>query len=155
MTKSIFRSRTTKFLSVFLLGIAVGGYLFIGSQARSFPDQKMCVYSCYGSSELAGLIGSVGMRVMPGVMPKKIAETERCIAMEDPSPDAPVDIVVIPKKDILDIADVASEDAPYVLDCIGMIRSIVHERHLSAYKVMTNGQGLQKVRYLHFHILAS
>ena len=154
MTSSTSNKNSMKYLFALLAGVIIGAYLFIGTQPRSFPEQDKCGNSCYGASELVGLAGSVGLHLAPGMLPKKVAETERCIAMDDPSPEAAIDIVVIPKKDILDIADVAEEDVSYVVDCIGMIRTIVRERQLSVYKVITNGQGLQKVRYLHFHILA-
>ncbi|MHB1515754.1 MAG: HIT domain-containing protein [Acidiferrobacteraceae bacterium] len=150
----LLRHRRLQLLAVFLVGVALGGYLFIGSQPRSFPLLTSCGPSCHALPELAGLAASVGIRLAPGMLPQEVAQTKYCVAMKNPFPDEPVDIVVIPRKDIKDVADIVPSDAPYVMGCLELIGSIIRAQHLSSYRVLTNGAGIQEVRYLHFHILA-
>ena len=138
----------------FLGGIALGGYLFAQSQPRSFLALRNCGTSCYRENELAGLLVSAGIQRAPGLIPKVLMETDKCVAIADPLPDARFHAIVFPKKDIKDIADVSVVDAPYVLDCIGVIRSLILEHKLRYYRVHVNGPGYQDVAYLHFHLIS-
>jgi diadenosine tetraphosphate (Ap4A) HIT family hydrolase len=147
--------RSRIFLSVllFLLGIAVGGWLFSDSKPRSFLAMSNCE-SCYRPSDLAGLVASAGIRRAGGALPLVVKETDRCIAIDHPFRKMPAHFVVFPKKDIKDIADVSLDTQDYVLDCLAVIRALVVERRLRRYWVETNGPGFQHVTYLHFHLVA-
>jgi histidine triad (HIT) family protein len=137
----------------FAAGIVVGGYLFSASQPRSFLALSSCD-GCYRPKDLAGLLASVGIQRAHAALPLVVKETERCMAIEHPFPQARLHFVVFPKKDIKSIADVSVDDERSVLDCLGVIRALVTERGLRSYRVVTNGPGLQTVTYLHFHLLA-
>jgi len=137
----------------FVAGIAVGGYLFSASQPRSFLALANCD-RCYRPNDLAGLLASVGIQRAHGALPLVVKETDRCMAIKHPFPEARVHFVVFPKKDVKSIADVAVDDQPYVLDCLAVIRALVVEHRLRAYRVVTNGPGFQGVTYLHFHLVA-
>jgi diadenosine tetraphosphate (Ap4A) HIT family hydrolase len=141
-------------LGVFFVGLVVGGYLFAASQPRSFLAVPDCDRSCLRPSELAGLLASVGVQRASGLIPLVVKETDRCIAIRHPIPSARIHYVVFPKKDVKDIADVAIEDQPYVLDCLAVIRALVREQRLRTYRVITNGSGFQHVTYLHFHLVS-
>jgi Scavenger mRNA decapping enzyme C-term binding len=141
-------------VAAFLGGVAVGGYLFAQSQPRSFLALRDCGKSCYREKELAGLLVSSGIQRAPGLIPKVLKETDKCVAIADPYPEARFHAIIFPKKDIRDIADVSVEDAPYVLDCIGVIRSLILEHKLRYYRVHVNGPGYQDVTYLHFHLIS-
>jgi histidine triad (HIT) family protein len=134
-------------------GVIAGGYLFARSQPRAFLAPGKCGSSCYSSKELAGLLASVGITHAPGLVPRVVQETDKCLAIANPIPEGRYHFVLFPKKDIKDIGDVAPDDAPYVMDCIGVIQALIREHGLRAYQVFTNGPGLQKVAYLHFHLV--
>jgi diadenosine tetraphosphate (Ap4A) HIT family hydrolase len=134
-------------------GIAVGGYLFSDSQPRSFLALSNCV-SCYRPNDLAGLLASAGIQKAAGAIPLVVKETDRCVAIEHPFHKAKFHFVVFPKKDIKDIAHISVDDQQYVLDCLAVVRSLVVENDLRAYRVETNGPGLQDVTYLHFHLIS-
>jgi hypothetical protein len=136
------------------LGLILGGYLFTGVQPRSLLALPDCGSSCYQSNELAGLLASVGIRHAPGLLPGVVKETERCVSIKHPFPEARLHFIVFPKRDIKDIGSFGAEDGPFVLECLGHVQALVAEHKLRAYRVITNGPGRQDVTYLHFHLLA-
>jgi Scavenger mRNA decapping enzyme C-term binding len=137
----------------FVLGVALGGYLFAGVQPRSFLDLRNCGSSCYQLNELTGLMASVGLQRAPGLLPKVVKETDRCISVNYPDRKVRLHFIILPKKDIKDIASVSLEDGPFVLECLAHVRALVTEHHLRDYRVYTNGPMKQDVRYLHFHLV--
>ncbi len=139
-------------LAAFLAGIVAGGYFFAQSQPRSFLALSTCGSSCYRPNDLAGLLASAGIQRAPGLIPKVVKETDKCLAIAHPFPETPFHFVVFPKKDIKNIADVAIDDQPYIMDCLEVIRSLIHEQNLKYYRVVVNGPGYQDVTYLHFHL---
>lgn len=136
----------------FAAGIAVGGYLFVGSLPRSFLAVSDCAASCYRSSQLAGLLVSAGIQRLPGLVPNLVRETDKCVAIEHPFPEAPLHLVLFPKKDIRNIAEITAEDQAYVMDCFGVIGAWVRDKRIRRYRLFTNGSGLQDIAYLHFHL---
>ena len=139
---------------IFLAGVVLGGYLFAGSQPRSFLAVSDCRKSCYQKKDLAGLLTSVGIHRADGVLPLIVKETDRCLAIRHPSPMAKLHFVVFPKKDIKNISDISIDDQAYVFDCLALVRSLVMDNNLRNYRVYTNGPGLQDITYLHFHIVS-
>lgn len=138
----------------FASGIIVGGYLFADSQPRSFLALRNCGVSCYRPSDLIGLLASAGLQRAPDFIPQVAKETDKCVAITHPLDNKRYHVVIFPKKDIKNIADVAIADQAYVMDCISIIRSLVVENALHRYQVYTNGPGAQDVTYLHFHLAA-
>ncbi len=138
----------------FGVGILVGGYLFSESQPRSFLALPECGASCYRPEDLLGLLASVGSQLAPALLPRVAKETDRCIAIAHPFDRWRYHMVIFPKKDIKDIADVTEADQPYVMDCLRVIHALVVEHGLRGYWVYTNGPGAQGVTYLHFHLEA-
>jgi diadenosine tetraphosphate (Ap4A) HIT family hydrolase len=146
------RSRISLAALTLLVGVVLGGYLFSDSQPRSFLAVTKCD-SCYEPSDLAGLLASVGIQ-KAAAAPIAVKETDRCLAIEHPFRKAKYHFIVFPKKDIKDIADVATDDQQYVLDCLAVIRALVVENGLRTYRVETNGPGRQHVTYLHIHLVS-
>jgi diadenosine tetraphosphate (Ap4A) HIT family hydrolase len=140
---------------LFGVGVLAGGYLFAGSQPRSFLALADCGKTCYKKKDLAGLLASVGINRADSVVPLVVRETDRCIAIYHPRPLARLHYVFFPKKDIKNIADIAIDDQPYVLDCLALIRAVISDKGLRGdYRVYTNGPDLQDVTYLHFHLVS-
>jgi hypothetical protein len=137
----------------FVGGALLGGFLFANSQPRAFLQVGDCKASCYSQKELAGLLTSAGItRAAPLLKP--IRETDKCVAITHPRPEGRVHVVLFPKRDIKDIADITPADEPYVMDCLQVIRALVREQGLHDYRVLTNGPGLQQITYLHFHLIS-
>ncbi len=138
------------FLSI---GILVGGYLFAQSQPRSFLSFGRGGVRL-SKKELAGLLASAGIQQLPGFIPAVVFETDKTVVIRSPLPEARLDYVFFPKKDIKNIGEITKSDSDYLLDAFLAARHIIEEKKLSDYRFYTNGPGFQKIAYLHFHLLA-
>jgi diadenosine tetraphosphate (Ap4A) HIT family hydrolase len=83
-----------------------------------------------------------------------VLESDTCIALRYPRPQARIHYVLFPKRDIKNVATLTPLDAPYVLGCLALTRELVLRDRLHDYHVVTNGPGRQEVSYLHFHLIA-
>lgn len=84
-----------------------------------------------------------------------VYEDENVIAFNDLYPQAPIHIIVIPKKHV---ANVTEADAEMIKNIFEVINKIAIEKGIdkSGFRVVTNcGENAgQTVNHLHFHILA-
>lgn len=96
-------------------------------------------------------------RIIDGEIPAKIIhDDDLCLAFHDVSPQAPVHVLVIPKKEIASVAQVADEDAPLLAHMWLVIRDLAAKLQLAdGYRVVVNtgSDGGQSVDHLHFHLL--
>ena len=97
-------------------------------------------------------------RIIDRELPAKIVyEDEHCLAFEDIRPVAPTHLMVIPKREIASVDDVAEDDAEVVGRLFVAMRAIAAKLGLTnGYRVVTNcGRDAgQEVMHLHFHMLA-
>ena len=87
---------------------------------------------------------------------KIIYEDDLCLAFHDVNPQAPVHVLVIPKKEISGVAAITPEDQTLVGHLFLVIAKLAKELNLeSGYRVVTNNGLLagQSVGHLHFHLL--
>ncbi len=96
-------------------------------------------------------------RIIDREIPAKIVyEDDLCLAFEDVNPQAPVHILVIPRKEIPSLTDLSEDDAALTGHLLLVIRKLAAERNLAeGYRVVLNcglGAG-QTVPHLHFHLL--
>lgn len=85
-----------------------------------------------------------------------VYEDDLCLAFRDITPKAPVHVLVIPKKEIATIDDIADEDQQLIGHIWLKIRDIARDLGLEAgYRVAVNCKegGGQEVPHLHFHLL--
>ena len=85
-----------------------------------------------------------------------VFEDERALAFRDIAPQAPVHILVIPKKPIPSLAELSADDTELVAHLMMTIQKIAQDEDLaSGYRVVTNigNDGGQEVPHLHFHLL--
>jgi diadenosine tetraphosphate (Ap4A) HIT family hydrolase len=102
---------------------------------------------------LAGLVGSVAINSAPLlIQPVAIMETDKTVAIKNPVPEAAVDYVIIPKKDIKDVGELSNADKIYLDDVYAVIERLIEKYKLRKYQVVTYGPDRQQVRYLHFHL---
>jgi len=97
-------------------------------------------------------------RIIDREIPAKIVyEDDLCLAFEDIHPQAPIHLIVIPKKEIASVDDVAEVDEALVGHLMVAIRKIAASLGVAGgYRVVTNcGKDAgQEVMHLHFHFLA-
>lgn len=88
---------------------------------------------------------------------KLVFEDELCLAFHDVAPQAPVHVLVIPKKPIESLEQLSAEDAPLLGHLWLVIQQVARQLQVaeSGYRVVVNcgRQGGQSVDHLHFHIL--
>jgi hypothetical protein len=135
-----------------LLGIVIGGNIFSRSQPRSFIALTRCE-NCLSAADLAGLLGSVGIQNFPGPIPFAEIETDRTVAIRLPTTRG-VHYVIVPKKDLQNVADLSEANGPYLIDAYLVARRLIERDGLSKYRFYTNGPGIQNVTYLHFHLVS-
>jgi histidine triad (HIT) family protein len=89
---------------------------------------------------------------------KRAHEDERCFAIHDINPQAPLHVLVIPRKHIATLNDLAAEDAELVghlhRTAAQIVRSAGHAD--AGYRVLfnTNRAAKQTVFHIHLHVLA-
>lgn len=95
--------------------------------------------------------------IITGDIPStKVYEDELCFAFRDIAPQAPVHVLVIPKKHIASLDAVAPEDGALVTHILSVIPRIAAAEGLqNGYRVVSNigPDGGQTVPHLHFHII--
>ncbi|MGR3951595.1 MAG: histidine triad nucleotide-binding protein [Chlamydia sp.] len=85
-----------------------------------------------------------------------VFENDQIIAFRDIEPQAPVHILIVPKKPIKNIQDLSREELPLIGEIIITAKEIAQELGVgSDFRVVTNsGQKAgQTVFHLHFHLL--
>lgn len=135
-----------------IVGVVLGGYLFSDSRPRSILALNKCAGACLQSNELLGLAASVGVQKFSALAPSVVKETDKTIVLDLSDPQGRLHYLIIPKKDMKNIADISDDDGPYLLDAIKTAGEIIREKNLTNYRLATNGPGYQTVTYLHFHL---
>jgi histidine triad (HIT) family protein len=96
-------------------------------------------------------------RIIKGEIPsKKVYEDEHTYAFEDLHPQAPVHVLIIPKKHIRGLKEAAEEDAEIVGQCHLAAATIARQRGIEdSYRTVLNvGPGAgQSVFHMHVHLL--
>ena len=84
-----------------------------------------------------------------------VFEDEKCLAFKDINPQAPVHILLIPKKEIPSAQEIQPEDQELMGHLMVKIPVIAKKLGLSAYRLVVNtGEGAgQTVFHIHIHIL--
>ncbi len=97
-------------------------------------------------------------KIVEGTIPSsQVFENERIVAFRDIAPAAPIHILIIPKKHIPTMNDVADEDGPLIAELFAVARQIAKEQGIdeSGYRLVNNvnRDGGQVVYHLHLHLL--
>lgn len=102
-------------------------------------------------------MASIFTKIIDREIPANIVyEDDTCLAFRDIHPKAPVHVLVIPKREIVSLADLTETDAELVGHCVVVLAKIAADEGLAAgYKMQVNcGEaGGQEVPHLHFHLL--
>jgi histidine triad (HIT) family protein len=96
-------------------------------------------------------------RIVRGEIPAKlVADTEECLAFRDVNPQAPLHVLVVPKRHVASLA--TADDAALVgrlsLVAADIARREGYEESGFRTVVNTNGDAGQTVFHLHLHLLA-
>lgn len=96
-------------------------------------------------------------RIIDGEIPADVVYQDADVmAFRDVNPQAPVHVLVIPKKEIASIADATDEDAALLGKLMITVRNLARTLGLEkGYRVVINSgpDGGQTVNHLHIHLL--
>ena len=96
-------------------------------------------------------------RIIDGEIPAELVyEDEQCLAFHDVNPQAPIHVLVIPRKEIPSVDDIADEEQALIGHMWCVIRQLAKELNLDkGYRVVVNcgEEGGQTVNHLHYHLL--
>ena len=87
-----------------------------------------------------------------------VSDSLEWMSFNDINPQAPVHIVLIPKKHVPNLSELSPADAPLVSSLFREAERLTREKKLTdaGYRIVLNcnSNGGQTVPHLHFHILA-
>lgn len=96
-------------------------------------------------------------KILDGEIPAElIYEDEQCVAFRDISPQAPVHLLVIPRREIRSLQEVDAADEPLLGHLLVVCRKMAEQFELAnGFRVVINtgDDGGQTVDHLHFHVL--
>src|SRR5271168_1038935 len=96
-------------------------------------------------------------KIIDGSIPStRVYEDEQCIAFADINPQAPIHVLVVPRKHIVSLAEATEEDSALLSHLLSTVAEIAREKKLAAgYRVVINTgeNGGQTVDHLHLHLL--
>ena len=99
------------------------------------------------------VFGKILRRELPATF---VHEDDRCVAIEDIHPKAPLHVLVIPRKAIPSLAEATEDDAALLGHCLVVARQIAQSKGCGhAFRVVSNAgeDAGQTVHHLHFHVL--
>lgn len=100
---------------------------------------------------------TIFQRIIDREIPADIVyEDDRCLAFSDIAPQAPTHVLVIPKRAIASLNELAAADAELMGHLLLVIRDLAGKLGLGqGYRVVANcgRDGGQSVDHLHFHLL--
>ncbi len=95
-------------------------------------------------------------KIIAGEIPSdKVYEDDDVLAFKDVNPAAPVHILVIPKKPLVNLYDAADDDAALLGKLLLTARKVAEEQGLEGFRVvMNNGaRAGQTVFHMHAHVI--
>ena len=87
---------------------------------------------------------------------KAVYEDDKILVFHDLEPQAPVHVLMIPKKHISSLDELQNEDAELIAYMMLKVKEIAKELSLeNGYRLVNNcgEDGMQTVKHLHFHLL--
>ena len=101
---------------------------------------------------------TVFSRILAGEIPTEfVYEDEHAVAFRDVNPQAPVHLLVIPRKPLTSLHAADDAEAALLGHLLRVCSKVAEEAGLAAdgYRVVTNvgSDGGQSVEHLHFHVL--
>jgi len=86
-----------------------------------------------------------------------VFEDDDVIAFKDINPQAPIHLLIVPKKHIESIMEITEEDNPVVSKIIKVAQKLAKENNIDkkGFRIVVNtgDDGGQTVKHLHFHLL--
>jgi histidine triad (HIT) family protein len=89
--------------------------------------------------------------IVNGKIPSKpVYQDDHCIVIHDLHPQAPVHLLVIPKKHVVDIMDMTKDEYYRFMQTI---RDVITRQGVRKFRLVHNGKGAQFIPHAHVHIM--
>jgi histidine triad (HIT) family protein len=95
-------------------------------------------------------------RILRGEIPcDPVFSDDLCLAFRDVSPQAPVHVLVIPRKPLVNLADAGEEDEPLLGHLLRVAASVAAAEGLTGWRTVINSgaEAGQTVFHLHVHVI--
>jgi len=96
-------------------------------------------------------------RIIKGELPaEKVFENERILAIKDLYPVAPVHLLIMPKKEIVNLQAMTAEDLPLLGEIVQVAQQLAEQFGVAdGYRLVTNNgsRAGQVIFHLHFHLI--
>jgi len=97
-------------------------------------------------------------KIVKGEIPsQKVFENETVLAFRDINPQAPIHILIIPKRHLESILEINEQDTPLFASIFAAIKQIVAKEGIAerGFRIALNNgpEGGQLIKHLHFHLL--
>ena len=102
----------------------------------------------------APLISWVFAHMSFAIPMKRLKETDTLLVFYHPKPSYPFHVLLVPKKVVVSLKELDSNDAAFLTDLYSVVQSLVEEFHLAAYRLIVNGGEYQDFPQLHFHLVS-
>lgn len=102
------------------------------------------------------MIDCLFCRIIAREIPAQIVfEDKQLVAVKDINPQAPIHLLVIPKKHIARLSDAMDEDAAVLGRTQKALAEIAAKNGLASFRVVANNgpEAGQSVEHLHYHLL--
>ncbi len=103
---------------------------------------------------LSWMIGQVFEKMSFLLPVNRVRENDRWLAFHHPRPSHAFHILIVPKKAVHSLADLDLADTDLLRELYAMVRDLVAEFKLSAYRLIVNGGDYQDFPQLHFHLIS-
>lgn len=108
---------------------------------------------CIEEEEMTTIFG----KIIAGKLPcEKVFENDRILAIKDIAPAAPVHILIMPKKEIINLQALKAEDLDLIKEIIIVAQQLAEKFEITdGYRLLTNSgaEAGQTVFHLHFHLI--
>jgi len=84
----------------------------------------------------------------------RLRETSNLLAFHHPSPSYKFHVLIVPKREVVSLAQLDPKDAAFLTDLYSTVQSLVNEFQLKAYRLIVNGGEYQDFPHLHFHLIS-
>ena len=103
-------------------------------------------------------MSTIFSKIIAREIPARIAyEDDLCLAFHDMNPQAPVHVLVVPKKEIPRVADATPADEPLLGHLIQVAQMVARKEslHDTGFRLVINNgpDGGESVPHLHVHVL--
>ena len=95
-------------------------------------------------------------RIVAGEIPsKRVFSDDRLYAFEDVAPKAPLHVLVVPRRHVARLSELAPDDAPLAGEALVRAAAIAREKGFPDFRLVVNDGAAagQSVFHLHVHVL--